>query len=453
MKNKIITLSLALLCSMAFKAYSMEKPEKYNNVDEMTDSDSDIETPKFEDMNIDQIMEWMQEDVGDVLRKTTSKKALEESLILESPNFIYGDKEPNYKNYSLLMAAVALNDYRQAEVLLKKGADLSYEGDIEVAFGEGKTKNRFSAFDLAVSLDKDKMAQLLMKNGFDINKEGPQGFPLRLAYGKCLRLLLENGADVNKLNSQNGLPPLFDAIVSGWNLNIHICGEAWFDKIKLLCEKGANVNFQDKDGRTVAFHLIEEFCPTLLKYLYQHGLDLTRADKNGVTPLQFAQSKYNFHKKRYDKGMADIKSNLAHYIKEQRKRSRYVTKQQKKAFLAKDKKSKDFEDTQGVLEDLEEIIGLLSKCDIDFNKKQKILSISAPYDEEVFNIPHERDLPGCKNAQKIKELSQALMIDAKGRDLTPYIKTRAPEMSEFIEYLKHGSQYAYNPIKKSKNSL
>ena len=57
-----------------------------------------------------------------------------------------------------------------------------------------------------------------------------------------------------------------------------------FEAAKVLALKGANVNFQDKKGRTALHHGVEkEFDPALLRWLVQHGASPDIKDREGVT--------------------------------------------------------------------------------------------------------------------------------------------------------------------------
>jgi ankyrin repeat protein len=65
-----------------------------------------------------------------------------------------------------------------------------------------------------------------------------------------------------------------------------------FTAAKFLAIHGANVNYQDKKGRT-ALHLgIEkEYDPKLLRWLVQHGASPDIPDKSGVTATVKASRK------------------------------------------------------------------------------------------------------------------------------------------------------------------
>ena len=65
-----------------------------------------------------------------------------------------------------------------------------------------------------------------------------------------------------------------------------------FQAAKFLAVRGANVNFQDKKGKTALHHGIEkEFDPSLLKWLVEHGASPDILDHDGVSPRRKASRK------------------------------------------------------------------------------------------------------------------------------------------------------------------
>lgn len=476
MKNKIITLSLALLCSMAIsQAYGMEKPGQEDNLDQidmtqtvdlLLENDAiekvDRESDPTEKIDIgnedaddnspvesfDNLMAWLKDDISTFVLNydiKSIKKLLAEGC---DPNSVCDGSWPNYEGVSGLSLAVREENYDLVKLLLDSGADQYLQ--TTAVFGTtiyGDVLRRFTAFDWALWNNNDVMVQIFIDHGFDINKEGPQGLPLRLAYGKCLQLLLENGADINKLNSVNGLPPLFDAIVNHENQDIY--SPTWLQKAQLLCDKGANINFQDESGKTVAFYLIENVCIQLLKYLYERGLDLTIADKKGLTPLQYAEDQLKHYKNRFGRDVAEIDGNM--------RSSKYSSKQ---SFVNKLVKSQKLEKRRKAIEKLsskefldyyQEIASFVNRGDIEFAKKMELLSIGPRYNKQAFNIKHESDMSAYKNVEKIEQLSETLLRGQDGRDLSPYISARAPQVLEFVNYVKVNGSSTDKESKRFKN--
>jgi ankyrin repeat protein len=159
-----------------------------------------------------------------------------------------------------------------------------------------------------------KMVTFLLDRGFDIEQEGGAGpdlcKPIWFAAAKgrnatVVKLLLDRGAEPNGLYAAGWwedikiLNMLIDAgadkeVVVGVTPFLACWGWERFKAAKALVLKGANVNVQDKRGRT-ALHLgIEkEFDPALLKWLVKHGASPDIPDGNGVTARVKASRKRN----------------------------------------------------------------------------------------------------------------------------------------------------------------
>ena len=72
-----------------------------------------------------------------------------------------------------------------------------------------------------------------------------------------------------------------------------------FDAAKFLALNGANVNFQDRKGRTALHHGIEkEFDPAMLAWLVKHGASPDIPDGDGVTARAKAARKRDGRYKR-----------------------------------------------------------------------------------------------------------------------------------------------------------
>lgn len=159
-----------------------------------------------------------------------------------------------------------------------------------------------------------KIVSLLLDRGLDIEQEGGSGPDLckpiwfATARGRNLtvvKLLLKRGASPTGLYAAGWwqdidiLNTLVDAgadkeIVVGVTPFLACWGWKRFKAAKALALKGANINVQDKRGRT-ALHLgIEkEFDPALLRWLVKHGASPDIPDREGVTARTKASRKRN----------------------------------------------------------------------------------------------------------------------------------------------------------------
>ena len=157
-----------------------------------------------------------------------------------------------------------------------------------------------------------KMVTFLLDRGFDIEQEGGAGSdlckPIWFATAKgrnkpLVKLLLDRGAKPTGLYAAGWwedvdiLNMLIDAgadreVVVGDTPFLACWGWKKFKAARALALKGANVNVQDKRGRTALHIGIEkEFDPALLKWLVQRGASADIPDREGVTARQKASRK------------------------------------------------------------------------------------------------------------------------------------------------------------------
>jgi hypothetical protein len=159
-----------------------------------------------------------------------------------------------------------------------------------------------------------RMVTFLLDRGLDIEEEGGSGPDLckpiwfATARGRNLtlvKLLIDRGARPNGLYAAGWwedikiLNALIDAgadkeVVVGVTPFLACWGWKRFTAAKALALKGANVNVQDKRGRTALHIGIEkEFEPSLLTWLVKHGASADIPDREGITARLKASRKRN----------------------------------------------------------------------------------------------------------------------------------------------------------------
>ena len=159
-----------------------------------------------------------------------------------------------------------------------------------------------------------RMVAFLLDKGLDIEEEGGSSSDLckPIWFAVCrgrnhalVKYLIKRGAmptglyaagwweDIDILNT------LIDAgtdmeVVVGVTPFLACWGWRKFEAAKALALKGANVNVQDKRGRTALHIGVEkDFDPALLKWLVKHGASPDIADREGVTARDKASRKRN----------------------------------------------------------------------------------------------------------------------------------------------------------------
>ena len=188
-----------------------------------------------------------------------------------------------------LKTAMEKGDYKQLEMLIKKGADVNESGCGTVPLMLAVQKN-------------DKMAiRLLLHAGADVNIQDQEGktalmfavensgtnsFVLFEAKDdlletsdenmQCLRILLQAGADVNIVdNNQN--TALMYAVKWGNP-----------DCVEMLLTAETGVNKLNKKGETAVICAAKENHEGCMKLLLQSGADVNTKDKRGCTALIYA---------------------------------------------------------------------------------------------------------------------------------------------------------------------
>ncbi|XP_013889496.1 ankyrin repeat and SOCS box protein 6 [Austrofundulus limnaeus] len=168
-----------------------------------------------------------------------------------------------------------------AKILLRYGADINFEDPVSY----------YNPLHIAVLRNRPNMVRLLVGHGADIEKRDRihESSPLDLACEEserlpCLLTLLDLGADVNARDS-HGKTPLLHALACSDGLTVHIT-----ENIRLLLERGSDVNASTLDGETVESSLvflvkealeasvedaaeIGNFCLKTTRLLLAHGVD------------------------------------------------------------------------------------------------------------------------------------------------------------------------------------
>jgi ankyrin repeat protein len=127
--------------------------------------------------------------------------------------------------------------------------------------------------------DRTDILKPLIEHGANVHTKGRDGFtPLIIAIGhrqvNSIKLLIEKGADVNAKDDHG---------------NTVLMAASQAETIKLLIEKGADVNAKDEDGVTALMKACDRRLQTeFVKLLIEKGADVNAKCNNGCTALMFA---------------------------------------------------------------------------------------------------------------------------------------------------------------------
>ena len=194
-----------------------------------------------------------------------------------------------------LLTAATDGDYEHVQRLIESGAA------IEAIDEEGNT-----LLHIASDRGYDKLAKLFVKKGLDVNAKNSEGLtPLHEAASmgdfETTSLLIEHGADI-KATCNIGATPLhyaaemrnFEMAQINRALGIASSYNWKEDNLKvaeLLIDNGADVNAQDKFGRTPLQRTTPWNNLPVARLLVENGANIELQDEDGLTPLQHAKAK------------------------------------------------------------------------------------------------------------------------------------------------------------------
>jgi ankyrin repeat protein len=169
------------------------------------------------------------------------------------------------RGYTALTAASENGHTEVVKLLLDKGAHLDV---VE--------KDNNTALIIALKESHYDIVKLLVEKGADVNAKDNVGFtPLMIAskgtHTDIVKLLVEKGANVNAKNNGG-----YTALMYTWKIEI----------VKLLLDKGARINDADKHGRTFFFYVAgTRGSNDLIKLLLEKGVDVNAKANDDKTAL------------------------------------------------------------------------------------------------------------------------------------------------------------------------
>lgn len=216
--------------------------------------------------------------------------------------------KPNEEKSSMtLLAAVNNGDLATLNRLLSKGSNPNVKDD------NGLTPLMIASFDV-----DEEYAKTLIKSGSKINAQQDfKGFTA-LMYASftgrlnIVKTLVSSGADVN-LTTIAGLTALMGGatynrmeiimllLQAGAKINaknvdgqtaLMMAGDST-KVIEILLQAGADKEAKDALGWTALFHAISNDQPNKVEALLKNGADVNTKNKDGLTPLAFAEQRRN----------------------------------------------------------------------------------------------------------------------------------------------------------------
>ena len=174
----------------------------------------------------------------------------------------------NRSGKTALLKAVELGDVKALDLMVEYGDCV-------------KNYNEYLLLQDAGERNNVSMVYRLIELGVDVNKKNDYGFThlisvLAQRNRQMFNLLIDNGADVNLCREKDS--PLMIAVLKG---------DEYF--VKKLIEKGANLNLQDKIGRTALMIAVERGNSKATKILLENGANIWTKDNNGDDVFVYAR--------------------------------------------------------------------------------------------------------------------------------------------------------------------
>jgi len=188
------------------------------------------------------------------------------------------------------------------KLLKKAGARIAVKnekGETPLSLAEKNSKTdivvflKKSLFSIALKEGNVGSIRNLLEKGVNVNEELEDGnMPLLVfvsecnnkTFFNCLKLLTDKGADVNIKNNE-GLTPLH------YLTSCPLSGEIVVKSAELLVSKGADVNCKNSKGQT-PLHLLAVglpvFCVPFAHLLLSHGANPNEKDNDSLAPLHVA---------------------------------------------------------------------------------------------------------------------------------------------------------------------
>jgi len=174
---------------------------------------------------------------------------------------------------SALVKAAKDYDLTSVKLLLHQGANPNVKNEAQVSLAAA-----------ALLDNKLNLAEILLEGGAQVD----MSFCLLEAAGDrspdVVRLLLERGADVNTRDARRRTPLMRAAALPG--ADDQLSGSA--ETIRALLSANADIRAVDQEGRTALAHAAQAGNYKTARLLLENGADMDAADRAGVTPLMLA---------------------------------------------------------------------------------------------------------------------------------------------------------------------
>ena len=195
-----------------------------------------------------------------------------------------------------LFTAVRNNNLKIVQLLLKTGSD----PNVKTIDGEGVLNDY-------PDTTKPEIIEELINYGYDVNTKVNYRYDFgtkpednaehlifyMLKHPHLVKVMVEKGAKIN-VENKSKRTPLFIAM-----------GEGYGKTVEILEKAGANKNPIDEYGKTPLHYAADKCNGKAVSYLIKKGFDVNAKDKRGATPLHYAKFAYGLNIHNYSEEQKD----------------------------------------------------------------------------------------------------------------------------------------------------
>lgn len=175
--------------------------------------------------------------------------------------------------------------YLKAARLIDEDNELQFKAILPALKVDAPGREQMTLLWYAIVHKKYDAIRDLIAAGSQPDEQGVEGLGSALYFA-----LTSDDTRLLQAMLDGGLSPDFQDSDGSNLLQRSIIGERGFDRVRLLVERGANINLRDSLGDTALNEAIDSLEPKIAIYLIQHGANVTGRDVNGFSTAWAVQS-------------------------------------------------------------------------------------------------------------------------------------------------------------------
>ncbi|KLI14004.1 hypothetical protein SZ52_11850 [Brachyspira hyodysenteriae] len=264
--KKIIITALMLIGIISCNSKKTDNTEATADTNAVNNNNTEISKNKISNNDDEKIYQgYASNDMWSIYKTTMleeEKKLFNEIDSIKDKNSFNDWQSKNPSKSSLVFAIDKFPTEKKAIELISYGADVNMKDD-----NDGRTP-----LELASKMGYLKLVKKLIKKGADVNfREEEEGGDIDALYYaveseknyhfEVVKELLNAGADTDIIYGTRNI------------LNVAIIGRCNLEKVKLLTEHGADINYSNFEYGPVIAVAISQGCIDIVKYLVSQGVN------------------------------------------------------------------------------------------------------------------------------------------------------------------------------------